>query len=82
VGSLVKQDAKFGIFITTSAFTKAAEIYVSDLNKYEVLLISGDEFVGHMIDFEIGIQSISTYQVNAIDYEFFDEKYIPKARIW
>lgn len=74
VGALVKQRAKVGIFITTTSFTKAAEDYVLDLDKFEVKLIDGNEFVHHMIENEVGVQRISNYRLKAIDQEFFSSK--------
>lgn len=74
VGALVKQKAKVGIFITTSSFTKAAEEYASDLDKFELKLIDGNEFVQHMIENEVGVQRLSNYKLRAIDQEYFASK--------
>lgn len=82
VGALVKQKAKVGIFITTTSFTKAAEEYVLDLEKYEVKLIDGGEFVHHMIEHEVGVQRLSSYRLKAIDQEFFSSKSTDKTTLF
>lgn len=82
VGALVKQKAKVGIFITTTSFTKAAEEYVLDLEKFEVKLIDGDEFVHHMIEHEVGVQRLSSYRLKAIDQEFFSSKSVEKTTLF
>ena len=82
VGALVKQRAKVGIFITTSSYTKAAEEYATDLDKIELKLIDGDEFMQHMIDNEVGVQKLSKYELNAVDQEFFSSKSLQKATLF
>ena len=82
VGALVKQNAKIGIFITTTSFTKAAEEYVSDLERFKIRLIDGNEFIQYMIDYEVGVQRLSSYRLKAIDQEFFTSQVVQKNTLF
>lgn len=70
-GALAGQKARDGIFITTSKFTSTAIEFVQNQTNYEIKLIDGEELVDMMIDVGIGIQKIATFELNAIDTEFF-----------
>ena len=73
VGALHGQRAKKGVFITTSSFSKEATQYVSTIDP-KVVLISGDRLVDLMIDYNLGISTVDTYEIKKIDSDFFIEE--------
>jgi restriction system protein len=72
VGALAGQGAKKGIFITTSSFTKDALEYVPR-NETKIVLINGEQLSQLMIDYNLGVTSVSTYEVKRIDSDYFGE---------
>ena len=73
VGALAGQGAKKGIFITTSSFSKEARDY-SPKNETKIVLIDGDELAQLMIDYNLGVSVISTYEIKRIDSDYFGEE--------
>lgn len=72
VGALAGQKAKDGIYITTSKYASTAVEYVKD-SHYHINLIDGDELINYMIEYEIGVQKIATYEIKVIDSEYFTQ---------
>lgn len=72
VGALAGQGAKKGIFITTSSFTKEAELY-SPKNETKMVLIDGTKLAQYMIDHNLGVSVQNTYEIKRIDTDYFDE---------
>jgi restriction system protein len=72
-GALQGQRARKGIFITTSEFSREAHEYVSRIET-KIVLIDGVQLAEHMIDNNIGIAPIATYEVKRIDHDFFGEE--------
>lgn len=73
VGALHGQRAKKGVFITTGTFTKDAEQYVSTIDP-KVVLIDGDRLVDLMIDYNLGVSLVDTYEIKKMDSDFFFEE--------
>lgn len=73
VGALHGQRAKKGVFITTGSFTKDAEQYVSTIDP-KVVLIDGNRLVELMIDYNLGVSAVDTYEIKKIDSDFFLEE--------
>ena len=73
VGALHGQRAKKGVFITTGTFTKDAEQYVATIDP-KVVLIDGKRLVELMIDHNLGISTVDTYEIKKIDSDFFVEE--------
>lgn len=73
IGALAGQGAKKGVFITTSTFTKGAREYVPR-NETKIVLIDGDELAQLMIDHNLGVSTISTYEVKRVDNDYFGEE--------
>ena len=71
LGALQMKNAKKGIFITTSSFTKNA---YKDVNRSEkrVVLMDGGQLVDMMLKHKIGIR-IKIVQIKKIDEEFFEQ---------
>ena len=67
------QRARKGIFITTSAFSKAANDYVSRIDS-KIVLIDGDALAQLMIDYGIGVTPIASYELKRVDSDYFTEE--------
>jgi len=72
VGALAGQGAKKGIFITTSSFTRDALDY-GPKNETKIVLIDGRQLAQLMIDYDLGVTSVSSYEVKRIDSDYFGE---------
>jgi len=72
-GALQGQRAKKGIFITTSTFSKEALEYVSMIES-KIVLIDGERLGNLMIDFDIGVSKIATYEIKKVDSDYFVEE--------
>lgn len=72
VGALQGQRAKKGIFITTSSFSKQAVDYTTMIES-NVVLIDGETLAKLMIDNNVGISSIATYEIGRVDSDYFNE---------
>ena len=73
VGALAGQGAKKGIFITTSSFTKEAELY-SPKNETKIVLIDGERLAQYMIDYNLGVSLQNSYEIKKLDSDYFEEQ--------
>jgi len=73
VGSLVGQKANKGVFITTSGFTKDALEYVKTIT-HKVILIDGEMLTQLMIENNIGVSKVISYDIKKIDSDYFAEE--------
>ncbi|MGH7405548.1 MAG: restriction endonuclease [Candidatus Methylomirabilales bacterium] len=71
-GALQGHRAKKGIFITTSAFTKDAEDYISKIDS-KIVLIDGDQLAQLMSDHNVGVAPVASYETKRIDSDYFIE---------
>ena len=60
-----------GVFVTTSAFTRAARDYVNRSPK-RIVLIDGEELARLMEVHNVGVRKRDTYEVKRIDEDYFD----------
>lgn len=72
VGSLVGQKANKGVFITTSGFTKDSIEYSKTIT-HKVILIDGEMLTRLMIENDIGVSKIISYDIKKIDSDYFIE---------
>ena len=72
VGALKGQRANKGVFITTSRFSHEAVDYVSKVDS-SVVLIDGDQLAELMIDYEIGVSKVASYEIRKLDSDYFSE---------
>ncbi len=72
-GALQGQRARKGIFITTSSFTKEAEAYVVSIDS-KIVLLGGEELAALMIDHNVGVNQIASYEIKRIDTNYFTEE--------
>jgi restriction system protein len=73
VGGLHGKRAKKGVFITTSTFSADAKEYVEKIDP-KVVLIDGIHLAGLMIDFNIGVTPVISYETKRIDSDYFSEE--------
>jgi len=72
-GSLEGVRGRKGVFITTSTFSSEAREYVSRIEK-KIVLIDGVLLASLMVDFNIGVNSVNTYEVKRVDSDYFSEE--------
>ncbi|OQA31216.1 MAG: Mrr restriction system protein [Betaproteobacteria bacterium ADurb.Bin341] len=73
VGALTGQRAKKGLFITTSDFTADAKTYALQIDT-KIVLIDGEMLAQLMIDYNVGVSTIATYELKKIDTDYFTEE--------
>jgi restriction system protein len=71
VGALVGKRAKKGIFITTSSFSVDATKYASEIDA-KVILVDGKRLAEFMIDYDVGVSEVISYQLKRIDSDYFN----------
>ena len=73
VGALTGQRAKKGLFISTANFSNDAIDYVSRVDT-KIVLIDGETLAQLMIDHNVGVSTIATYDLKKIDSDYFTEE--------
>jgi len=73
VGALAGQGAKKGVFITTSNFSKEAKEY-QPKNETKIVLIDGEQLADLMIDFNLAVSTVNTFEIKRIDSDYFGEE--------
>ena len=71
-GALQGHRANKGIFITTSVFTREAEDYVAKISS-KIVLIGGEQLSQLMIDHNVGVALVTSYETKKIDSDYFIE---------
>ena len=69
-GSLDGKRSQRGILITTSAFSREAREFVTKIEK-KIILIDGEKLTELMIDHNVGVSTITSYEIKKIDTDFF-----------
>lgn len=73
IGSISSRGATKGVFITTSDYTKQAKDTIHrNKSSIEIVLINGQELAKLMIEFNLGVSVVATYQVKKVDSDFFE----------
>lgn len=72
VGALQGQRARKGVFMTTSGFTSEATQYAAMIDT-KVVLLSGAQIAQLMIDYDVGVSKLATYEVKRLDSDYFEE---------
>jgi restriction system protein len=73
VGALHGKRAKKDVFLTTGTFSADAKDYVSHIDP-KVVLIDGRQLAELMIDFDLGVAPVASYQVKRSDSDYFGEE--------
>ncbi|MBN1816008.1 MAG: restriction endonuclease [Sedimentisphaerales bacterium] len=71
-GALQGQRAKKGIFITTSKFSTEAQDYVRNIDS-KIILIDGEILTKLMIEHNVGVSTVSSYEVKKLDLDYFEQ---------
>ena len=74
LGALAGQGATKGLFITTGQFTKEAREYAQKQLNHKIVLVDGQELTKLMIEYNLGVTTVSTYEIKRIDSDFFDNE--------
>ena len=72
VGALHGQKAKKGVFITTSNYTNEAKDFAKNIES-KIILIDGNALTNLMIEYNVGVTPIETYQIKKIDIDYFEK---------
>lgn len=72
-GALQGQRAKKGIMITTSMFSQEAHEYAARIDS-KIVLIDGERLSQLMIDNNLGVSSMASYDVKKLDTDYFTEE--------
>lgn len=72
VGALTGHRARKGVFLTTSSYSREARDYVKNLEA-KVVLIDGWTLAEYMIEVNLGVSCVHTYEVKRLDSDFFEE---------
>ncbi|WKZ32200.1 MAG: restriction endonuclease [Thermodesulfobacteriota bacterium] len=72
-GALQGVRAKKGIFITTSDFSREALDYAARIDT-KIVLIDGESLSQLMMDYDVGVSRIASYDVKKIDSDYFAEE--------
>ena len=70
-GALQGQRANKGVFITTSNFSKEAEEYAGLISS-KIILVTGELLAKLMVDYNVGVSSVSKYELKRIDSDYFE----------
>lgn len=65
-------DTRKGVFITTSSFDQGAINKAKEAH-HTIILIDGIQLAELMLQFNVGVQVKTTYEVKEIDHDFFEE---------
>jgi restriction system protein len=71
-GSLVGKQASKGVFITTATFSADARGYVEHL-PVRIVLIDGPTLASYMVEHNVGVSVVETYQIKRVDSDYFAE---------
>lgn len=69
-GALMGHGARKGVFITTSGFSKEATDYVSNIDR-KIVLIDGETLASLMIDHNVGVSTVVSYEIKKVDIDYF-----------
>lgn len=72
VGALAGQGASKGLFITTAKFSQQARDYVKKQHTTKVVLVDGITLAKLMIDYDLGVSTVSVYPIKKLDTDFFE----------
>jgi restriction system protein len=71
-GALMGMKARKGVFLTTASFSNDAYSYVSSIDS-KIVLIDGRQLAQLMVDNNIGVSTITAYEIKRVDSDYFEE---------
>lgn len=72
VGALAGHKANKGVFLTTSGYSKEARAYAGQVNA-KIVLIDGPMLAELMIDYGLGVTTVTSYEIKRVDSDYFAE---------
>lgn len=72
VGALQGKNAHKGVFITTSSFSGDAREYAEHVSM-RVVLVDGSTLARLMVDHNVGVSAVRSYEVKRVDEDYFIE---------
>lgn len=70
-GALQDKGASKGLFITTAKFSEGAK---DSAEKQHIVLVDGARLTKLMIEYNLGVSSVATYEIKSIDSDFFSDE--------
>lgn len=70
-GALQGQRASKGVFITTSTYSRDAAEYASVIAT-KIILIDGETLAALMVDHNVAVTRVGTYELKRVDTDYFD----------
>ena len=71
-GALLGNKSGKGVLLTTSSFSKSAQEYISTIDS-TIVLIDGPTLVQLMVDHNVGVSAVASYEIKKIDSDYFTE---------
>lgn len=71
-GALQGHRARKGVFLTTAHFSKEAREYAGMIES-KIVLVDGEELASLMIDHNVGVSTVGSYEVKKLDTDYFSE---------
>ena len=71
-GALQGNRSRKGVLLTTSSFSKSAQEYISTIDS-RIVLIDGPTLAQLMVDHNVGVTAIASYEIKKIDSDYFTE---------
>jgi restriction system protein len=71
-GALQGQRARKGLFITTGSFSRDAQEFISKIDT-KIALIDGKYLAELMIDHNLGVSTVESFDIKRIDSDYFEE---------
>lgn len=71
-GAMDAHGANKGVLITTSGFPSSAAIEVGRMQK-KIALIGGMELARLMMDHDVGVSTVNSYEIKRVDSDYFEE---------
>lgn len=72
-GALQGKQASKGVFFTTSRFTEGARKYAKAIGN-RIVLIDGNQLAALMVENNIGVSTVATYELKRIDNDYFEQE--------
>jgi len=72
-GALQGKRAKKGIYISTSIFTREAHDFAKSIDN-KIILIDGDRLAELMIEHNVGLSVVQTFNLKKVDTDYFSEE--------
>jgi restriction system protein len=73
IGTLQMHGKDKGVFITTSSLPKGVK-EIAEKSHKKVVFINGEELVKLMIEYNVGVRTVTEIKIKAIDQDFFENE--------